>query len=104
TPPRFELDPRIKLEIHPDDVRYGFVVEGTLYDEGEGAVLVRKIYKELTIGRDGYAEIPFEYPDRSGNFYRTEYRVRITSGAEKHGANLLHYLQKTPGDEADPGQ
>lgn len=51
-PPRLVLDPRIKLVIHPDDVRFGFLIQGTLYDEGAGPEIVRMICDTLTVDEE----------------------------------------------------
>ncbi len=96
-PPRFELDPRIKLEIHPDDVRYGFLIQGTLYDEGAAPETVRKAYDQLKADSEGYINVPFEYPDRAGNMVHHDYRLKVTPGAVKRGSNLFYYLQKSTG-------
>lgn len=64
-PPRFELDPRIRLEIHPDDAKYGLLIEGTLYDEGSGPETIRRTYEHLDVSDGGYVDIAFEYPDRA---------------------------------------
>ena len=95
--PRFELDSRIKLEIHPDDVRYGFLIQGTLYDEGAAPETVRKAYSQLTVDDEGYVDVPFEYPDRAGNVVRKQYRLKVTPGAARRGANLFYYLQRASG-------
>ena len=98
-PPRFELDPRIKLEIHPDDVRYGFLIQGTLYDDGAGPETVRRAYDKLTVDDRGYVNVPFEYPDRAGNLFHQTYRLKVTPRAAKRGADLMYYMHKTS-DEA----
>lgn len=93
TPPRFELDPRIELEIHPRDVRYGFVIEGTLHDENEGAAVIRKEYRDLTEDADGYVRVDFEYPDRAGNVFHRVFELEVTPEAVQRGANLSYYRQ-----------
>jgi hypothetical protein len=77
TPPRFELDPRIKLEIHPDDVKYGFLIQGTLYDEGAPPEIARRPYDKLKVDDEDYVNVPFEYPDRAGNVFRRNYRLKV---------------------------
>jgi hypothetical protein len=93
-PPRFDLDPRIRLEIHPDDVKYGFLVQGTLYDDGAGPEIVRRIYDKLEVDGEGYVNIPFEYPDRAGNLFRQTYRLNVTVTAPKRGSDLFYYVHR----------
>jgi G8 domain len=100
SPPRFALDPRIKLEIHPDDVKYGFLIQGTLYDEGAAPEIVRRAYNQLKVA-DGYVKIPFEYPDRAGNVFRQDYRLKVTPRAAKRGSNLFHDIQRASGEKRD---
>jgi hypothetical protein len=96
-PPQFTIDPRIKLEIHPDDVRYGFLMQGTLYDGGAAPEIVRRTYGQLVVDAEGYVNIPFEYPDRAGNMVHQNYRLKVTPSAVKRGSNLYHDLQKPSG-------
>ena len=93
-PPRFDLDPRIKLEIHPDDVKYGFLVQGTLYDDGAAPEIVRRIYDKLEVDDEGYVNIPFEYPDRAGNLFHQTYRLKVTVNAPKRGSDLFYYVHR----------
>lgn len=96
-PPRFELDPRIKLEIHPDDIRFGFLIEGTLYDEGAPSETVRKAYDQLKANDEGRVVVPFECADRAGNVIHRDYRLTVTQAAVRRGANLSYHLQEAPG-------
>ena len=96
-PPRFELDRRIRLEIHPDDVKYGFLIQGTLYDSGAWPETVRRAYRQLEVDARGDIHIPFEYPDRAGNMVRQEFRVKVTPVAVRRGSNLFYYMQKSSG-------
>jgi hypothetical protein len=90
--PRFDLDPRIKLEIHPDDVQYGFLIQGILTDEGAPPETVRKVCENLKIDNEGSVNVSFEYPDRSGNFFRQNYRLKVTTSAVKRGSDLMYYM------------
>jgi hypothetical protein len=96
-PPRFELDPRIRLRIHPDDVKYGVLIQGTLYDEGAAPEIVRQTYDKLVVGDDGYVNIPFEYPDRAGNLFRKTYRLRVTRHAARRASDLFHDVRAGSG-------
>jgi hypothetical protein len=99
SPPRFELDPRIRLEIHPADLRYGFLIQGTLYDDGAWPELVRKSYDQLKVDDGGYVNIPFEYPDRAGNLFRQQYRLKVTPSAVQRGADLFNYVRTVANDK-----
>jgi hypothetical protein len=90
--PRFDLDPRIKLEIHPDDVRYGFLIQGILTDDGAPPETVRKVCDNLKIDNEGFVNVSFEYADRSGNLFRQNYRLNVTAGAVRRGADLMYYV------------
>jgi hypothetical protein len=93
-PPQFELDPSIRLEIHPDDVKFGVLIQGSLYDESVPPEMVRRAYDTLTVDREGYVNIPFEYPDRAGNVVRHLYRLKVTPRAAKRGSDLSYYLHR----------
>jgi hypothetical protein len=91
-PPRFTIDPRIRLEIHPDDVRYGFLIQGTLLDNDAPPETVRVMYDHLNVVDGQYVDVLFEYPDRAGNVLHQPYRVRVTASAARRGADLDHDL------------
>jgi len=93
-PPRFVIDPRIRLEIHPDDVKYGFLIQGTLYDDGAPPETARVTYDHLTVVDGQYVDVPFEYSDRAGNVLHQPYRVRVTTRAVKRGADLRYDLHE----------
>jgi hypothetical protein len=71
-------------------VKYGVLIQGTLYDEGAAPEIVRKTYDKLEVGDDGYLAVPFEYPDRAGNLFRKTYRLTVTRRAAKRGADLFY--------------
>jgi hypothetical protein len=97
-PPRFTLDPRIRLRIHPDDVKYGVLIQGTLYDEGSAPEIVRRTYDKLAVGDDGYVNVPFEYPDRAGNVFRKTYRLAVTRRAARRASDLFHDVRAGSGE------
>jgi G8 domain len=98
-PPRFELDPRIGLEIHPDDVKYGFLIQGTLYDDDAGPEIVRRTYSKLEVDEKGFVNVPFEYADRAGNLLHQQYRLKVTPGAAKRGSDLFYYVHRASGNQ-----
>jgi hypothetical protein len=103
-PPRFELDPRIRLEIHPDDVKYGFLIQGLLYDEGAPPEALRRIFDSLRVDDSGYVDIRFEYPDRAGNLLHQQYRLNATPRAARRGSDLFYYLHSASGDPKERDQ
>jgi hypothetical protein len=103
-PPRFELDPRIRLEIHPDDVKYGFLIQGLLYDDGAPPEAVRRIFDSLRVDDSGYVDIRFEYSDRAGNLFHHQYRLNATPRAARRGSDLFYYLHSASGDQRERDQ
>src|SRR4029077_18468347 len=67
---------------------------GSLYDEGVPPEMVRRTYDTLTVGRESYVNIPFEYPDRAGNVVHHLYRLKVTPTAAKRGSDLSYYLHR----------
>jgi hypothetical protein len=90
--PKFRVDPRISLRIHPDDIPYGYVIEGRLIDETEEQT-VRKVFTDLTRGEDGAVQLNFEYPDRSGNLHREVFTLAVDAAAPRRGADILRDLR-----------
>src|SRR5262249_6998922 len=57
TAPHFELSSCMKLEIHPDDVKYGIEICGMLHDDVAGKPTCKnmlKEFKDLKVDPDGY--------------------------------------------------
>jgi hypothetical protein len=97
TPPRFELSPRVKLEIHPDDVRYGLEICGILHDDVAGKPTIKnmiKEYRDLKVDPDGYVTVRFRCADSVGNAVDHTYHFRVTDAAVKRGSNLGYYNQR----------
>jgi len=103
-PPRFELDPRIRLEIHPDDVKYGFLIQGLLYDDFAPPEAVRRIFDSLRVDDSGYVDIRFEYPDRAGHLFHQQYRLNATPRAARRGSDLFYYLHSASDDPKERDQ
>jgi hypothetical protein len=97
TPPHFELNPHVKLEIHPDDVKYGLEICGILHDEVAGKPTIKnmiKEYRDLKVDPDGYVTVKFCCADSVGNAAEHRYRFLVTDAAVKRGSNLGYYNQK----------
>jgi hypothetical protein len=109
TPPHFELSPCMKLEIHPDDVKYGIEICGVLHDEVAGKKTIKNMIKEfhdLKVDPDGYVTINFCCADAVGNCAEHAYRFKVTEDAVKRGSNIGHYNQRAfmpPEAEVTPG-
>lgn len=103
-PPKFTLDPRIKLEIHPDDVKHGIMLCGLMHDDiGDAKTVCNMIVekKDLIIDDDGYVTVKHNFVDAVGNIDATEYRFKVTKDAVRRGPNLNYYAQKHFGEASD---
>jgi hypothetical protein len=97
TATHFELSPCMKLEIHPDDVKYGLEICGVLHDEIAGKKTIKhliKEYKDVKVDEDGYVTVNFSCSDAVGNTAEHTYRFKVTEAAVKRGPNTGHYNQK----------
>ncbi len=100
-PPEFKLDSRIKLEIHPDDVKHGFMICGVLCDKIGGVETYANIIqnkKNLTVDEDGYVTISHDFVDAVGNKTPQQFRLKVTDQAVRRGANLDYYAQENFGN------
>ncbi|MBL8830136.1 MAG: G8 domain-containing protein [Planctomycetaceae bacterium] len=102
TPPTFELDPRIKLEIHPDDLKHGIMICGLMHDDVAGVQTCKNMlmnYHDLVPDADGFVTINYEFKDAVGNLATKEYRFKVTENAQRRGPNLNYYQQKQYSDD-----
>jgi hypothetical protein len=97
TAPHFELSPCMKLEIHPDDVKYGIEICGVLHDDVAGKPTCKNMLKEvkdLKVDPDGYVTVNFSCADSVGNATEHTYRFLVTQDAPRRGKNIGYYNQK----------
>jgi hypothetical protein len=97
TAPHFELSPCMKLEIHPDDVKYGIEICGMLHDDVAGKPTCKnmlKEFKDLTVDPDGYVTVNYMCADSVGNATEHTYRFKVTEDAPRRGKNIGYYNQK----------
>lgn len=97
TAPHFELAPCMKLQIHPDDVKYGIEICGLLHDDVAGKPTIKNIikeFKDLTVDPDGYVTVHFTCADSVGNATEHTYRFEVTEEAPRRGKNIGYYRQK----------
>jgi hypothetical protein len=105
TAPHFELSPCMKMEIHPDDVKYGIEICGILHDDVAGKPTCKNMLKEvrdLTVDPDGYVTVNFRCADSVGNLTEHTYRFQVTEDAPRRGKNIGYYNQKQYVTEEEP--
>ena len=106
TPPEFVLTPSLyPLEIHPDDVKYGYRVEGMLYDAVGSRVAMRAFTQDflnLKESEDGFVHLDFEVHDLSENAQPIHMLLHVTEGAVHRGSDLSYFSQRQHcGDACD---
>lgn len=95
--PHFELSSCVKLQIHPDDVKYGIEICGVLHDDVAGMPTIKnmiKEFKDLKVDPDGYVTVNFSCCDSVGNATEHTYRFQVTEEAPRRGKNIGYYRQK----------
>jgi hypothetical protein len=105
TAPHFELSKCMKMEIHPDDVKYGIEICGMLHDDVAGKPTCKnmlKEFKDLKVDPDGYVTVNYTCADSVGNATEHTYRFQVTEDAPRRGKNIGYYNQKqyTPEEPA----
>lgn len=94
--PRYVMSEKIKLQIHPEDVRYGLELCGILHDEVAGQPTIKNLitcFKDLKVEKDGYVNVDQCCKDAVGNEVRHRYRFRVTTDAPRRGGNIGYYNQ-----------
>jgi hypothetical protein len=105
TAPHFELSSCMKMEIHPDDVKYGIEICGVLHDDVAGKPTCKnmlKEFKDLTVDPDGYVTVNYTCADSVGNATEHTYRFKVTEDAPRRGKNIGYYNQKQYMSEEEP--
>ena len=95
--PHFELSKCMKMEIHPDDVKYGIEICGMLHDDVAGKPTCKNMLKEvkdLKVDPDGYVTVNYTCADSVGNATEHTYRFKVTEEAPRRGKNIGYYNQK----------
>src|SRR5262249_1141170 len=85
------------LEIHPEDVQYGYRVEGMLFDRVGSQVAMRAFtqdFLDLKVGTDGYVHIDFNVHDLAENATPISLALRVTDTAVRRGRNLSYFAQR----------
>ena len=98
TPPEFVLTPSLyPLEIHPDDVKYGYRVEGMLYDAVGSRVAMRAFTQDflnLKESEDGFVHLDFAVHDLSENAQPIHMLLHVTEDAVHRGSDLSYFSQR----------
>ena len=98
TPPELVLTPSLyPLQIHPDDVKYGYRVEGMLYDAVGSRVAMRAFTQDflnLKASEDGFVHLDFAVHDLSENAQPIHMLLRVTKDAVRRESNLSFFSQR----------
>ncbi len=96
-PPVFHPNDTMRFEIHPDDVKHGYRVDGLLHDQ-VGAMTAKTAFshdfRNLHADSDGFVRIPIVFEDDAGNQGRQTIEIRVTETAQRRGANTTYFLQQ----------
>jgi hypothetical protein len=99
TPPKYMLlNCLLPLQIHPEDVSFGYRAMGMVVDKvGDEIVAIAhgQSFTDLTVDADGYVRVSFTVHDLSGNPTRVDLPLRVTDQAIRRGSNLEFFLQRS---------
>jgi hypothetical protein len=87
----------LPLEIHPDDVPYGYRVAGVILERVDQRITMRTYEQEfydLKIGPDGFVRIPFKFWNLAGTEIPFEIVLQVTSNAVRRGPNVDFWSQR----------
>jgi len=93
-PPTFEIDPRVRLKIHPDDVPFGLRLQGNVIDYVGGIRTVNPVNREfrnLIVNEKGYINVVYPITDAAGNINNLKYSIKVTDSEPPRGQSLVHY-------------
>lgn len=97
TPPHFILQPSLRqASIHPEDVKYGYRVQGMVYDKVDGVVSVRAFtqdFFDLAVDADGHVRLHFDIHDMAGNVTPVELPLKVTAAAKRRGTHLSYFME-----------
>lgn len=99
-PPLFILRPSLSdLRIHPDDVRFGFRVDGQVYDRVGAFVSVRAFTQDFHALEvvDGTVEVSFTIHDMAGNALPVTLELEVTDDARRRLGNLSFFNELETG-------
>ena len=87
----------LPLQIHPDDVAYGYRILIYAVDKVDGQVRVVSHFEnfhDLRVDPDGWVRVPPKSVSNYGGTTPVELAIRVTSNAIRRGPNLDYFLQK----------
>lgn len=96
TPPTFEIDPRVSLKIHPDDVQFGLRLEGDVIDYVAGIKTVNRVnreYRQLVVNDGGYIDVVYPITDAAGNINNVKYSIQVTDSVPARGQDLAKHVK-----------
>ena len=95
--PTLELDPRVPLVIHPDDVRFGLRLQGDVIDYVGGIRTVNTVnreYRDLVVSENGLINVEYPVVDAAGNINNVKYAIVVSETAPRRGQDIGHYLRE----------
>src|SRR5262249_18047818 len=97
TEPKLIIHPLLRaLEIHPDDVQYGYRLYGLVVDVVEKRVTQMTFindFHNLKANEQGRIELSSEIPDPAGKFTPVKLSLKVTDRAIRRGKNLSFFEQ-----------
>ncbi|MCP1975265.1 G8 domain-containing protein [Bradyrhizobium elkanii] len=97
TSPKLIVHPLLrKLEIHPDDVRYGYRLEGIVADMVDNRITEMVFIQDFPILRpDGQGQIALDvkFPDPAGDMTSLPLSLTVSERAVRRGRNYEFYKQ-----------
>jgi hypothetical protein len=98
TPPKFMLfNCLLPLQIHPDDVPFGYRAMGVVIDKVGtelSSIVHGQTFRNLTVGDDGFVRVSFTVADMAGNTTRVDLPLQVTPDALRRGSNLEFFMQR----------
>ncbi|MCA1397019.1 G8 domain-containing protein [Bradyrhizobium sp. BRP56] len=97
TSPKLIVHPLLrKLEIHPDDVRYGYRLEGIVADMVGNRITTMAFIQDFPVLRpdgQGHIALDVKFPDPAGDMTSLPLSLTVTKQAVRRGRNYEFYKQ-----------
>jgi hypothetical protein len=87
----------LPLQIHPDDVPYGYRVAGVMLERVDQQITMRTFereFQDLKIDPDGFVRVAFKYANLAGTEIPYELALQVTSSAIRRGPNVDFWAQR----------
>src|SRR5262249_17609404 len=97
TSPKLIVHPLLrKLEIHPDDVRYGYRLAGIVVDSVDKHITQMQFiqdFPDLNADSLGNISLNVQFPDPAGRYTSMTLSLKVTDQAVRRGRNLSYFEQ-----------